>query len=113
MQNYFYNGDIKSNVVAKGIKRKVLSYNKDLMVCELDYQKGGVGDLHKHFHSQCSYIISGVFEFDIDGDKKVLKKGDSLYVQPEAMHGCVCLEKGVLLDIFTPQREDFLHELTD
>jgi quercetin dioxygenase-like cupin family protein len=113
MQNFFYDVDIKSNEVSKGIKRKILSYNKDLMVCKLDYLKGGVGELHKHFHSQSSYIISGVFEFEVDGVKKILKAGDSLYVQPEAMHGCLCIEKGTLLDIFTPQREDFLHELTD
>jgi len=24
------------------------------------------------------------------------------------MHGCVCLEKGILVDIFTPMREDFV-----
>lgn len=113
MQNFFYDVDLKSNEVSKGVKRKILSYSDDLMVCKIDYMKGGVGSLHKHFHSQCSYIISGVYEFEIEGEKKVLKTGDSVYIQPDAMHGCVCIEKGTMLDIFTPQREDFLHELTD
>jgi quercetin dioxygenase-like cupin family protein len=34
--------------------------------------------------------------------------GDSTYKQPDIEHGAVCLEAGVLLDIFTPCRQDFL-----
>ena len=26
------------------------------------------------------------------------------------MHGAVCLEEGVLIDVFTPHREDFIEE---
>jgi len=108
MQSYFYNCDIPSEIVGKGIKRKVLAHNKELMICEVEFKKGSIGELHKHFHSQCTYIVSGVFEFEIDGNKKVIKAGDSTYKQPNVMHGCVCLEKGTLIDIFTPMREDFL-----
>ena len=28
--------------------------------------------------------------------------------QDGVMHGCVCLEAGILLDFFTPMREDFV-----
>ena len=34
--------------------------------------------------------------------------GDSIVVPSGLPHGTVCLEKGVLLDVFTPLREDFL-----
>ena len=34
--------------------------------------------------------------------------GDGYYVAPNLPHGCVCLEAGVLIDTFTPMREDFL-----
>ncbi|MBK5201875.1 MAG: cupin domain-containing protein [Spirochaetaceae bacterium] len=78
------------------------------MICEIEFEKGSIGVLHKHFHSQCSYIISGVFEFEIDGVKKIVKAGDSTYKQPEVLHGVVCIEKGKLLDVFTPMREDLL-----
>ena len=39
---------------------------------------------------------------------KVVRKGDTLYKLPNLEHGCVCLEEGVLLDFFTPMREDFV-----
>jgi len=108
MQKFFLNVDSPAVVAGQGVKRKVIAHSKELMTCEIDYQKGGVGLPHKHEHSQCSYAISGVYEYMIEGEKQILKAGDSAYVPPNAMHGCVCLEKGKLLDIFTPEREDFL-----
>jgi quercetin dioxygenase-like cupin family protein len=53
-------------------------------------------------------VLSGVFDFTIGEVTRQVRAGDTLYKQPNIIHGCVCREKGVLLDIFTPQRQDFL-----
>ncbi len=108
MKNYFINSEIEGKEVDPGVFRIVLAYNNNLMVCELHFQKGAVGSLHSHPHEQCTYIISGKFEFNINGVKKVLGAGDSTYKEPGVVHGAVCLEEGKLIDIFTPAREDFL-----
>lgn len=108
IRNFFIGDDIASVPAGEGVTRKVLAHNSDLMVCELHFKKGAVGSLHSHPHTQCTYIISGVFEFDIGGKKMVLGAGDSTYKESGVVHGAVCLEEGTLLDIFTPEREDFL-----
>lgn len=108
IQNYFMNSDIPAKEVGEGVTRKVLAHNDNLMVCELFFQKGAIGALHSHEHEQCTYIISGKFEFNIGGKKVVLQAGDSTYKEPGIVHGAVCLEAGKLLDIFTPMRKDFL-----
>ena len=41
-------------------------------------------------------------------DVKVLKRGDSAYIPSDIMHGVTAIESSKVLDIFTPQREDFL-----
>lgn len=64
--------------------------------------------MHHHPHEQCTYILSGAFEFEVDGCKHIVRAGDTLYKQPDVVHGCVCVEDGELLDIFTPSRKDFL-----
>ncbi len=64
--------------------------------------------LHQHPHTQSTYVASGCFEVTIDKEKKVLRAGDGYYVAPNLPHGCVCLEAGVLIDTFSPMREDFL-----
>lgn len=107
-KNFFQGAMVQAKEVAPGVMRKILAYSNDLMVCELHFDKGSVGAIHSHPHSQCTYILSGAFEFNIGGEKKVLVSGDSTYKQPNIPHGAVCLEEGRLLDIFTPCREDFL-----
>ena len=99
---------IEPESVAEGVERKILASAGKLMTVEVTFKKGGIGALHSHPHEQISYIIRGKFEFEIDGKKHILNAGDSYYVQPDIVHGVKALEDSVILDVFTPQREDFL-----
>jgi len=78
------------------------------MTVEVVFETGAIGAMHSHPHEQCTIVLEGAFEFTVGDQKKVVKKGDSLYKEPNIIHGCVCLEAGKLLDVFTPKREDFL-----
>jgi len=78
------------------------------MLVKAKFEKGGVGALHQHPHSQATYVDSGVFEMTIGDEKRIIRKGDGYYVPPGIVHGCVCLEAGMLIDVFSPHREDFL-----
>lgn len=89
-------------------KRKIMCYDDKIMMVKVYFQKGGIGPVHKHHHSQTTYIESGVFEVEIGGTKKILKAGDSFYIPGDVLHGAVNLEEGVLIDVFSPKREDFL-----
>ena len=91
-----------------GVVRKILSHTEGMMVVEITFPAGGVGAVHTHPHLQSSYVKSGEFEYTV-GDKKVIvHEGDSLTFEPDEPHGCVCLKSGVLVDVFSPAREDFL-----
>lgn len=102
------NEQITAVEVAPGVERKILASDGKLMTVEVRFRKGAVGAVHSHPHEQISYIISGSFEFEMNGEKFILKAGDSYYVKPDVKHGVVALEDAVILDVFTPQREDFL-----
>jgi quercetin dioxygenase-like cupin family protein len=75
---------------------------------KVKFEVGAVGQLHSHPHTQVTYVESGAFEMTIGDQKKIIKKGDGYYVPPQEVHGCVCVEAGVLIDVFSPHREDFL-----
>ena len=108
MEKVYYNRDSKIQDAGFKAERKVLAHSESLMVCEISFKKGGEGKLHSHVHEQASYIVSGKFEFTIDGEKFVVGPGDSLYMESGIEHGVLCLEDGVVVDIFTPERKDFL-----
>lgn len=107
-QYYFMNEEIEFEQVNATIKRKIVARGGSMMIVEVHFAKGAIGALHEHFHEQVSYCIKGKLEFDVNGEKKVIGAGDSVFMPTDSLHGCVALEDTVLLDIFTPQREDFL-----
>ena len=102
------NQEIATEATGAGACRKILSYTDELMIVENHFEAGAVGALHSHPHTQLTHVLEGSFEFVIDGEKRIVTKGDTLYKTPNIPHGCVCLEKGILLDTFTPCREDFI-----
>lgn len=105
---FIENADIPWEQVAEGMKRKIMAYDEKLMVVRVEFDKGGIGILHKHYHSQITHVESGVFEVEIGSEKKILRGGDAFYIPPNILHGAVCIEAGVLIDVFSPMREDFI-----
>lgn len=105
---FIKDADIQWQTVGKGVRRKIMSYDDKLMFVRVEFETGGIGALHHHHHSQITHIESGVFEVEIDGEKKILRGGDAYQIPSNLIHGCVCLEAGVLIDMFSPMREDFV-----
>ena len=91
-----------------GIKRQIMGYDGQLMMVKVVFEEGAVGTMHEHYHSQATYVASGKFELTIGDEKRILEAGDGYYVAPDELHGCVCLEAGILIDTFSPMRADFL-----
>ena len=90
------------------VSRKILSHGEDMMAVEVIFEEGAIGAVHTHPHVQISYVLEGKFEAEIGNEKRIISVGDTYYTLPYVPHGVKCLEKGRLLDIFTPERKDFL-----
>jgi len=90
------------------VSRKIRAANGGLMMVEVFFAAGGVGAEHRHVHEQVTYCLSGEFVSTIEGETFTVRAGDSLYIPSSALHGTTCVVEGSLLDVFTPQREDFL-----
>lgn len=93
---------------APGIRRKVLCHDDAIMLVRFAFEAGAVGAEHSHPHRQVSVIESGVFDVTIAGKTRRLNAGDSYLVAPDLRHGATAIEAGVIVDVFSPLREDFL-----
>ena len=91
-----------------GLKRQMLGYNHELMSVKVWFAPGAQGYTHSHRHSQVTYVIEGEFHFTIGSETRLLKPGDSCLIPPNVEHGAVCPTGGVLIDTFSPAREDFV-----
>ena len=99
-------------VVGEGIKRKIMGFDDKIMMVNVLFEKGSIGTLHEHYHSQVTNVAKGTFEVTINNVTKVMKQGDCFYIPPHIIHGVVCLEEGLLIDVFSPIREDFMQKKT-
>ncbi|MFZ5967159.1 MAG: cupin domain-containing protein [Bacillota bacterium] len=101
--------EVDSEVCGPGVTRKILGRGGTMMMVEVTFEKGAIGPNHTHPHEQVTYVAQGSFQFTIEDEQKIIKRGDSVYIPSMAEHGCIALEgESILVDIFTPQREDFL-----
>jgi len=94
--------------VGEGLVRQLFGYDDSILMAKVDFEAGAVGAVHAHTHAQVSYVVSGEFDVFIDGVETRLGPGDSFYIEPNLDHGAVCRKAGVLIDVFSPIRDDFL-----
>lgn len=106
--NFQFEDEIAWQYPDKGVSRQIMAYNDDIMMVKVKFETGAIGTPHTHPHSQATYIVSGIFEFTTDGETKTVKAGDGVYIKPSVLHGCKCIEAGLLIDTFSPIRADFL-----
>lgn len=92
----------------KGIRRQIMGYNETMMMVKVCFDQGATGYIHTHPHTQTTYVASGRFEVTINNEKCILSSGDGFFAEPNAPHGVHCLEAGILIDTFSPVREEFL-----
>lgn len=112
MSFFCMESDTLFEIVEEGkCSRRIKKYDGSLMMVEVYMEDGCISAPHAHPHEQCTYVLEGEFVFHVGEESRTVKAGDSIYMPPELLHNCeLRSEKGRLLDIFTPIREDFLEK---
>ncbi|MCL6432370.1 MAG: cupin domain-containing protein [Anaerolineae bacterium] len=96
-------------ITPEGAERRILSYGGRLMLVQFRFPGGVTSAEHSHPHEQIGYVVSGEIDLHMEGlETTRLRPGCSYYVPPNVRHYIVTLTPAVLLDCFTPVREDFL-----
>jgi quercetin dioxygenase-like cupin family protein len=100
--------DIPAEQIADGIERQMV-VGQRLMICRLRFRPHVVTARHSHPHEQITLVEKGRVRFAIGDDTRLASAGDVLCFPPGVVHGATMLdEEVVLVDIFTPVREEFL-----
>ena len=95
--------------IGEGIERQMIVGDR-LMVCRLRFAPHVVTPPHDHVHEQITLVEKGPVLFTIGDEQRIARTGDVLHFPPNSWHGATMLdEEVVLIDIFSPVREDFLN----
>src|SRR5262249_13648076 len=93
---------------AEGIERQIV-VGQNLMICRFRFAPFLVTPEHTHPHEQMSIVVSGRVRFVVEGEERIASPGDVLHFPSNCLHGATMMdEEVVLIDIFTPVREDFM-----
>ncbi len=93
---------------AEGVERQMI-VGDNLMICRFRFVPFLVTPEHDHPHEQMTIVERGKVRFFIEGKEQIASAGDVLHFPPFCWHGATMMEdEVVLIDIFSPVREDFL-----
>ena len=106
---FIKNIKVTSDIIAPGVTRKIMGYQSDLMLIRVEFDGKTSFPIHQHPHQQITHIIEGKFIATINGETDILGPGDSYVVPGNIPHGVESLESGILIDVFSPRRDDFLN----
>jgi len=107
-KQFIFDDQLEWEALGGGIKRKIMGYDDKIMLVKVSFEKGAIGAMHQHTHSQVTYVESGTYDLTIGDQTKRITGGDSFYIPSNVMHGATCITSGMLIDVFSPVRNDFL-----
>jgi quercetin dioxygenase-like cupin family protein len=98
--------------IADGVTRQMVVGDR-VMVCRLELKARTVTPIHTHVHEQVTLVERGRADFFVEGQRRTAAAGDILVFPSGILHGATMLDENVvLIDIFSPPREDFLANKT-
>jgi len=92
----------------EGITRKTLVYGEKTVLAQFRLKKGSVVPHHAHPYEQTGYILHGKIRFWEAGNEVIVDDGDSWCFNANVEHAADILEDSVIIELFSPVREDFL-----
>jgi quercetin dioxygenase-like cupin family protein len=100
--------NIKPSQPEPGLTRRVGAYNDKLFLAEHVMEKGWVGAKHSHPHEQIVYVVLGHLKVTVGDESFDARAGDSFVVQGGVEHQASAVEPSLVIDVFTPRRDDYL-----
>lgn len=92
----------------KGVSFDVLAVGQKSMITRMNYKVGNKVPLHAHPNEQSGYVISGKYRIKFQNVNEILYPGDSYSIPENIEHSWEVIEKGEVIDVFTPPRKDYL-----
>jgi quercetin dioxygenase-like cupin family protein len=91
-----------------GVQQKTLVHGQKTLMSKFTLKKNSGIPIHSHPHEQTGYLLKGRLVFTYDQQKIEVSEGDSWCIAGNVEHGVEVLEDAIVLEMFSPVREDYL-----
>jgi quercetin dioxygenase-like cupin family protein len=93
--------------LSAGIGRQMLN-GDGMTLARITLAAGVVVPEHQHENEQIATVVSGRLRFAVGGDEEDVVAGESVLIERNVPHRVEALEESVVLDVFSPPREDWI-----
>jgi len=93
--------------LTENIRRRMIVGTKEMLV-RWEFQKGAVAARHNHPHEQIVVMVQGKLRLIVGDAETIMSPDDIVVIPPNVLHEAEALEDTVVIDVFSPPREDFL-----
>lgn len=93
---------------AEGIRLTTKVHGDKTLMVRFEMTRGARIPAHSHPHEQTGIMISGKLRFVVDGETREVEAGDSWCLKGGVEHSAEALEDSVVIEVFSPLREDYL-----
>ena len=97
--------------ISSEIRRKIFPPGKEMMSMLIEFKVGGYGPEHSHPHEQLGFVVKGKIKMVLDEKEIIASAGEQIWVPGNVSHSVLALEDSLVLETFTPLREDLLASL--
>ena len=85
-----------------------LIHTETMTLARVTLLEGGFVPMHDHENEQIVTVLEGRVRFVSDGEERVVEAGSSVPLAANVPHEVEALADSVLLDVFSPRREDWI-----
>lgn len=94
--------------IVPGIQRRTIASGATMYQMVARLEAGSRMPEHKHPQEQIVHILDGRMKLIVAGVPHELKRGESFYLAANVPHGVETIEDTMVLDTFSPPRDDYL-----
>jgi quercetin dioxygenase-like cupin family protein len=97
--------------IVSGLRFQPVLGNR-VMVNFVSFEPNTEAPVHWHEEEQVSFVLDGEFEFELAGEKRVVKRGQAVVIPPNVPHGARTRDSSCLeVDVFSPPRKALLEAM--
>jgi len=98
----------ESRQLLEGVNLTTLVHGDKTLMGQFKIAKGSAIPAHSHPHEQTGFMFSGKLRFNVEGEVFDVETGDSWCLPGDVEHSAEALEDSVIIEVFSPVREDYL-----
>lgn len=98
---------VKREQMSPKFVRQVI-HGQKMTIARINLSAGATVPEHSHANEQISMLQEGKLRFVLSGEERILVGGEILHIPPGAPHSVEALEDSLVMDLFSPAREDWI-----